>query len=38
MTWWVIMIEMLVFAALFTVMVFVTCAGDKKYSAQSIHN
>lgn len=38
MTWWVILIEMLVFAALFTVMVFVTYAGDKKYSAQSIHN
>lgn len=38
MTWWVILIEMLVFAALFTVSVFTTSRGDKKYSPANIHN
>ena len=38
MTWWVILIEMLGFAALFTVLVFASARGDKKYSAANIHN
>jgi len=35
---WVLVIEALIFAALFTAIVFVNSRGDKKYSAASIHN
>ena len=35
---WIIIIEMLVFAALFTGIVLSTYRGDKKYSAAAIHN
>ena len=38
MTWWIILIEMAVFAALFTAAVFAASSGDKKYSPASIHN
>ena len=38
MTWWVITIEMIVFAALFTLIIFTYYRGDRKYSATSIHN
>ncbi len=38
MTWWVILIEMLVFAALFTASVFISYRGGKKYSPAGIHN
>ncbi len=34
----VIVIEMIVFAALFTAIVFTYFGGDRKYSAASIHN
>ncbi len=34
----VIPVEMLIFAALFTAIVFMAARNDKKYSAQSIHN
>ena len=38
MTWWVILIEMVVFAALFTAIIFTYYRGDRKYSPASIHN
>ena len=38
MTWWVIVLEALAFAAVFTAIVFLTYCGDKKYSAAGIHN
>ncbi|MCR5183014.1 MAG: hypothetical protein K6D56_08375 [Clostridia bacterium] len=38
MTWWVIVLEALVFAGLFTAGVFLSYRGDKKYSAAGIHN
>ena len=38
MTWWVILLEALAFAAIFTAVVFLTYRGDKKYSAAGIHN
>ena len=38
MTWWVILIEMAVFAALFTTIIFSYYRGDRKYSPASIHN
>ena len=38
MTWWVILIEALVFAALFTVIIFSYFSGERKYSPTSIHN
>jgi len=38
MNLWVILIEMIVFAALFTTIGFVAFSGDKKYSPASIHN
>jgi len=38
MTWWVILVEMAVFAALFTAAVFAASSGDKKYSPAGIHN
>ena len=38
MTLWVILIEMAVFAALFTAIVFVSSSGDKKYNPAGIHN
>lgn len=38
MTWWVIAIESLVFAAVFTAIIFTYYQGDRKYSPVSIHN
>lgn len=35
---WVILIEMVVFAAIFTAIVFLGSRGDRKYSTASIHN
>jgi len=35
---WIILIEMAVFAALFTVIVFLASRGDRKYTPASIHN
>ena len=35
---WVLVIEALIFAALFTSIVFVNYRGNKKYSAAAIHN
>ncbi|MBQ9168086.1 MAG: hypothetical protein IJX67_06735 [Oscillospiraceae bacterium] len=38
MLWWVILIEGLVFAGIFTAVIFIYYQGDRKYSATSIHN
>ena len=38
MIWWVILLEALAFAALFTAAVFISYSGDRKYSAAGIHN
>ena len=38
MLWWVILLEMIVFAALFTIVIFTYYRGDRKYSPTSIHN
>ena len=38
MNWWVIVTEMLVFAGIFTAVLFAYFRGDRKYSAASIHN
>ena len=38
MTWWVIAIESLVFAVIFTAIIFTYYQGDRKYSPVSIHN
>ena len=38
MSIWVILIEMIVFAAIFTAIIFIYYRGDRKYSAASIHN
>ena len=38
MTWWIILIEMIIFAVLFTAIVFTAYHGGKKYSAAGIHN
>lgn len=38
MIWWVIAIEALIFAVIFTVIVLTSYGGDKKYSAAGIHN
>lgn len=38
MIWWVILIEAVVFAGIFTAIVLPTALGDKKHSASSIHN
>ena len=38
MTWWVILIEMFVFAVFFTIIVFSYYRGDRKYSPENIHN
>ena len=38
MTWWIILIEMIIFAVLFTAIVFAAYHGGKKYSAAGIHN
>lgn len=38
MNWTVILIEMLVFAALFTILVFFSYKDEQKYSIGSIHN
>ena len=35
---WIILIEMIVFAAIFTLIVFLSYRGEKKYSAAAIHN
>lgn len=38
MSWWIIVIEALVFAGIFTAIVLTAYRGDKKHSAASIHN
>ena len=38
MSIWIILIEMAVFSALFTVIVFLASRGDRKYSPAAIHN
>ena len=38
MSIWVILIEMAVFAALFTAIVFFAASGDRKHSPAAIHN
>lgn len=38
MSIWVILIEMVVFAAIFTAIVFIAYRGDKRHSAAAIHN
>lgn len=38
MKWWIILIEMAVFAGIFTAVIFTYFRGDRKYSAASIHN
>ncbi len=38
MIWWVIVIEALVFAAVFTAIVLAACLGKMKYSPSNIHN
>ncbi|MBQ6019710.1 MAG: hypothetical protein IJL26_05950 [Clostridia bacterium] len=38
MTWWVIVLEALAIAAVFTAIVFLAYRGDKKYSAAGVHN
>lgn len=38
MTWWVILIEMLVFAGIFTAVLFTYFSGERKYSPENIHN
>lgn len=38
MNLWIILIEMLVFAAIFTAIIFAYYRGDRKYSPASIHN
>ncbi len=38
MTWWIILIEALVFAVIFTVIIFTYFRGERKYSPTSIHS
>ena len=38
MTWWIILLEAMIFAAVFTAAVFLAYRGDKKYSEAGIHN
>lgn len=38
MTWWIILIEMLAFAAFFTSIIFIAYRGNKKHSPASVHN
>ena len=38
MKWWVIVIEMIVFAAIFTTILFAYFTEERKYTAASIHN
>lgn len=38
MSIWVILIEMAVFAAIFTAVVFLAYRGDRKHSPAAIHN
>jgi hypothetical protein len=38
MSIWVILIEMIVFAAIFTAIIFIYYRGERKYSPASIHN
>ena len=35
---WIFLIEMLVFAAIFTAIIFAYYRGDRKYNPVSIHN
>ena len=38
MLWWIILIEALVFAGVFTAIILISYRGDRMYSAASIHN
>ena len=38
MKWWIIMIECIIFAAIFTAVLFTYFRGDRKYSPENIHN
>lgn len=38
MIWWIILLEMVAFALLFTVIVLSAYSGDKKYTPAGIHN
>ena len=38
MIWWVILLEAVAFAAIFTAIVFLTYRGDKMYTPEAIHN
>ena len=38
MSIWVILMEMIVYAAIFTAIIFIYYRGDRKYSPASIHN
>ena len=38
MTWWVILLEMLVFAGIFTTVLFLYYRGERWYSPAAIHN
>lgn len=38
MLWWIILIEPLVFAGVFTAIILISYRGDRMYSAASIHN
>ena len=38
MIWWVIALEAIAFAALFTAIVLTSCRGDRKYTPAAIHN
>ena len=38
MNWWIILVEALVFAGIFTAIVLTAYRGDRKYSPAGIHN
>ena len=38
MIWWVIALEAIAFALLFTAIVLTSCRGDRKYTPAAIHN
>ena len=38
MNWWIIAVEALAFAGIFTALVFLIYRGDRKYSPAAIHN
>lgn len=38
MIWWVILLEAVAFAAIFTAIVFSAYRGDKMYTPEAIHN